>query len=409
MSIEPAYGMIAPGGSATVSVTVHVDDAVARDISLGRELAFAPSGSAAAATARAIPPSTGVNVSPAAVGGLLEDVLILRMERGRDYYLSVSAAVLPTCFGCSLAQLARRPEPMRGLVLTSAAASALNAAAGAIVGAQQSATAGKLPNIPDLSAGSHQLASLLSSDDADLTDMDGAAGKSDLTSSDASRKGSTLMSVPKEIWRLVDLLFSRGMDNRGVFLAPGDVADIIQLRECLDTGEGFPADVDMLSVAEVLLDLLESLREPVIPTALFPGADVKTVPVEALASQILRSLTPLHYNVLVYMIRFGREILSHASTNGASVDDLAYVFSRCLMRRIPHDEAPAHAPLGDGMGSVPATNVISTSNREDEEAGAALARASLFADKGTRWEPSRDEQEIMSKLFVFYLTSAPLA
>jgi hypothetical protein len=116
--------MVPPGQKATVTITVTVDDAVARDISLGREVAFG-SGSAGSA---------------AAIGGLLEDILVLRIERGRDHYLPVSVTVLPTAFGCSLAQLARRPEPMRALALTAAATAAMNAAAGVTIGGVPAAT-----------------------------------------------------------------------------------------------------------------------------------------------------------------------------------------------------------------------------------------------------------------------------
>jgi len=153
------------------------------------------------------------------------------------------------------------------------------------------------------------------------------------------------MSVPKEIWRLVDALWSRGMEARGLFLAPGNAADIVEIREALDTGDALPAGADPLAVAQVLCDLLESLREPVIPVAFFPGADFKAVPLEAWVQNMLRQLSALHYNVLVYLLRFGREVLACAHANGTTVEDVAYVFSRCMMRRIAHDEAAAHAPL----------------------------------------------------------------
>jgi len=450
MTVEPAYGMIPPGGRESLTVTITVDDAVARDISLGRELALLPaSGSAATAamaaaaaaagaplpaghTPAALTAAAGVAVSPAAAGGLLEDILILRMERGRDYYITVSATVLPTAFGCSLQQLARRPEPMRALALTAATGAALTAATGVLPGTSPAAT-GKPPGsvpAPDLAAGSHRLAALLAVDDTDLADAGvgggggggGGSGARTASTSDASRKGSHLMSVPKEVWRLVDVLFSRGMDTRGLFLAPGDDADILELRECLDTGEAFPAAVDMLAVAQVLLDLLESLREPVIPCLLFPGPDVKSMPVEVLATQLLKALAPLNYNVLVYLVRFGREVLTHAANNGTTADDLAYVFSRCMMRRVPHDEAPAHQPLGDGGvtgagagegitgGGATGGGGGGGGGREDEEGtSAGITRFSLFADRGTRWEPTRDEQDAMTRLFVHLLTTASLA
>ena len=78
--------MIPPGDTANVTLTVTVDDAVARDISLGREVSFGGSHAS-------VP------------GGLLEEILVLRIERSRDHYLAVAASVLPSAFGCSLAQV----------------------------------------------------------------------------------------------------------------------------------------------------------------------------------------------------------------------------------------------------------------------------------------------------------------
>lgn len=214
LTIDPPYGLLAPGERATLTLTVTVDDAVARDISLGRELSMLPtSGSGTAAAA--------------AAGGVLEDILILRMERGRDYFVAVSATVLPTAFGCSLAQLSRRPEPMRALALTAAATRELNrlnevalgvsptvtatsgtaGAAGAAVGA------GVGPREPpNPSAGSHSLAHMLASDESDIAWTAGSpsiAAPLTLPSSDATKRGSALMGVPKEIWRLVDALVTR--------------------------------------------------------------------------------------------------------------------------------------------------------------------------------------------------------
>lgn len=275
----------------------------------------------------------------------------------------------------------------------------------------------------------------------------GVGASHPLSSSDVSRQGSALMSVPKEVWRLVDALWARGMDARGIFLAPGNAGDVLAIREALDTGDALPPAADPLALAQVLTDLLESLREPVIACAFFPGPEFKAASVEAWTGGLLRAMAPLHYNVLVYVVRFGREVLAHAHANGASIEDLAFVLSRCMMRRIPHDEAPAHAPLdpaagAGGAGAEGGANGAGSSGggssgggggwfgggkgdakaaaaREaaaaagggagDEEEGAALARLSLYADKGTRWEPTREEQDAMTRIFTYLLTHAPLA
>lgn len=208
LTVDPPFGMVSPGETAQITFTVTVDDAVARDVSLGREITF-PTAAAAA--------------SAPAVGGLLEEILVLRVERSRDHYLAVVAAVLPSAFGCSLAQLARRPEPMRALGLTATATIAMNVAAGITLGAvpsatnaaaavlatggnsaQQAAAAARAagPAPPDLTAGSHRLSELLAEDESD-------EAAATLRPGDSSRKGSAVLSVPKEIWRLVDAIYRR--------------------------------------------------------------------------------------------------------------------------------------------------------------------------------------------------------
>ena len=46
---------------------------------------------------------------------ILNDVMVLRVEKGADLFVSVSGTPVPTAFGCSLSQLAARPEPMRSI------------------------------------------------------------------------------------------------------------------------------------------------------------------------------------------------------------------------------------------------------------------------------------------------------
>jgi len=395
-----------------------------------------------------------------AAGGLLEEILVLRVERGRDTYVPVTAAVLPTAFGCSLAQLARRPEPMRAVALTAAAAAAVNAAAGAgpyaaanhaAAAAGAPAPAGAAPpRAPpppsaDSSAGSRALAGALAADEADVADSDSVrpdgsgSALTSLASSDASRKGAPVMAVPKEVWRLVDVLVSRpgGLDARGLFTAPGEPAQVALLRECLDTGDPIPAGVEPRAAAHCLLDLLSSLREPVVPVALFPGVatdarHVASAP-ENYTAHVLRALSPLHANVLVYVVRLGREVLARASVNGSAPDDLALTLSRALMRKVAHDEAPAHVPaggeagaggpggeggaspgggagggVGGGAGGGGGGGGGPGGDDADDEGGATVALVGQYADRGTRWEPTRDEQDAMSRVMAYLLTTASL-
>jgi hypothetical protein len=162
-----------------------------------------------------------------------------------------------------------------------------------------------------------------------------------------------------------------------------------------------------------------------VPTTLFPGPELRAVPAPALdawVASLLRALSPLHYNVLVYIARFGREVLAHGAANGVQPDALALVLSRCLMRRIPHDEAPAHAvpdsPLADAMtagtysgggGGGGGGGLLGGGDGEAEDGDPAVSLVGACADKGTLWEPTREEQDAMTRVMRHLLTTASLA
>lgn len=43
----------------------------------------------------------------------LEDILVLHLDRGKDYFLSVSGNFLPSCFGCPIQALIHMREPIQ--------------------------------------------------------------------------------------------------------------------------------------------------------------------------------------------------------------------------------------------------------------------------------------------------------
>jgi len=375
LTIDPPYGLLPPLASTILTVTITVDEATARDLSVGRELA------ASCLTMASARPG-----EDAAAGGLrwgkgvLEDILVLRAERGKDLFIPVSVTVLPTSWGSTLAQLARRPEPVRASGLTAAASAAMRGGGA------------------DPTAASRALA--------------GEGG------------GDIKMAIPKEIWRIVDALVGRGpggtgLGTPGLFLTPPDARELASIRSAIDCGDPLPPSLSPLSLAGALLDLLSSLREPVIPPTLFPHPGEVLgkgeAGIRAWCTHTLRSLPPLHYNVLVYLCRFLREVVASAVTTGASVtaaEELAVPFSRAIMRRTRHEEAPLHAHHGVRSGEGPVVESGLSIGRAPE-LGSLLGESAEddggdFADKGTRWEPSDEEGDAMKKCAFALLTNAPL-
>ena len=47
----------------------------------------------------------------------LEDILILHLERGKDFFISISGSYLPSCFGSSIHTLCQLREPIQDMSL----------------------------------------------------------------------------------------------------------------------------------------------------------------------------------------------------------------------------------------------------------------------------------------------------
>ena len=84
------------------------------------------------------------------------------------------------------------------------------------------------------------------------------------------------------------------------------------------------------------------------------------------------------------------------------------------MRGISHDTAAAHAAgitfaaeataaVPGGHGSATNSAAVPAGSVGDEKAAASVVMLSPYSDRGTRWEPTREEQENMTRIFVHLL------
>lgn len=48
----------------------------------------------------------------------IEDILVLHLDRGKDYFITISGNYLPSCFGTSLETLCRMKKPIREIPIT---------------------------------------------------------------------------------------------------------------------------------------------------------------------------------------------------------------------------------------------------------------------------------------------------
>lgn len=82
---------------------------------------------------------------------------------------------------------------------------------------------------------------------------------------------STKLGVPKELWILIDYLWSAGgVTERELFFSSADAAEVALVRDALDLGTDVPSSVSLHAVAEALVSFLSSFTLPIIPFESFP-------------------------------------------------------------------------------------------------------------------------------------------
>ncbi|PIL28841.1 hypothetical protein GSI_08887 [Ganoderma sinense ZZ0214-1] len=200
----------------------------------------------------------------------LEDTLVLHTALGREHFIAVSGDYDRTCFATSIAWLVRLPGPARTL-----------------------------------------------------------QAPSDVLPEDRS------VNAPREIMRLVNWLMSNGTQADGLFLTPGDEELVRRIREDLDTGEDFSVDnvatdpETAIAFADTLLQLLDSLTDPVIPASLHAKCTQITSRDEAF--EILDELPAANVNVWISLTAFLHYIGQQESYQDKA-EQLVAVFTLVLFR-----------------------------------------------------------------------------
>lgn len=220
---------------------------------------------------------------------VLEDILILRLENGRDYYITVRASFARSCFGMSVDELVLYSQPVRNIPMDP------------IERAKQTETS-----------------------------------------------PPTALCVPKELWRVIDAIYEKGIDAPHLFVEPGVKEEIVMIRESLDTGTPF-GQFRIHSYAEFLLSFLSSLPSPVIPTAKFPAMEIDSQNIQMSARRLLEDLPPIHYNVFVYVVSFFREVLQRRDRNQLTAVKLARLICLCMAPGIELDNSNASQTKRTGM------------------------------------------------------------
>uniref|UniRef100_A0ACB8FQZ7 Uncharacterized protein n=2 Tax=Sphaerodactylus townsendi TaxID=933632 RepID=A0ACB8FQZ7_9SAUR len=221
----------------------------------------------------------------------LDDILVFHLDRGKDYFLSVSGNYLTSCFGCPIQALCFMKEPIREMLPEAIR---------------------ELTLMP------------LSTDDAFQDEKP--------------------LDIPKELWMMVDRLYRDACQQEDLFQQPGLRAEFEQIRDWLDTGtldELGPISSNH-SVAEALLLFLESLPEPVVCSKLYRNS-LECANSYKMSSQVISMLPRCHQNVFRYLVAFLRELLRHTGKNHLDVNILGSIFGGLLLRPPPGHSKPSTA------------------------------------------------------------------
>lgn len=253
LTVKPPMGIVTKGGTKLVRLTVYVDKESARAMNSGDEK--------------------------------LEDILVLHLEGGKDFFVSVSGNYLPSVFGSSIEALVRMYGPIREVPV------------------------------------------------ATLVNLEHIDSSNPSTSSD-----SQPLEIPKELWLLTDHLFKFGMRQENILRQSGFEKDLEEIRTHLDCCRGGKLPGSIYSIAEALLIFLEALPEPVIPYAFYQRA-LECCNNYMLCKRLIFQMPQSHRNVFTYISAFLRELLLHSNDNKLDVKTLATLFGTLFLRAPKNREA----------------------------------------------------------------------
>uniref|UniRef100_A0AAQ6A5J0 phosphoinositide 5-phosphatase n=1 Tax=Amphiprion ocellaris TaxID=80972 RepID=A0AAQ6A5J0_AMPOC len=246
LTANPSKGFIAQGGSVDIELEVFVNRSTAPGLNSGVQQ--------------------------------IEDILVLHLERGKDYFISVTGNYLPSCYGTSLHSLCQLREPIQDM--------------------PQETLRELHSNL--------WIVGLLTNTEKPL-------------------------DIPKELWMMVDHLFRNAIKQEDIFQQPGLRSEFAEIRDCLDTGMPDSLPGSNHSVAEALLLFLDALPEPVVPYSFYQQC-LEYCSNASQCEKVISMLPQCHKNVFNYLAAFLRELLKNSASNRLDVSILATIFASLLLR-----------------------------------------------------------------------------
>ncbi|KAF9567892.1 hypothetical protein EC968_003128 [Mortierella alpina] len=229
---NPPRGMIMPGESARIQLTAMADNESAPMLNMGKET--------------------------------MEDILILHLEHGKDYFITVSGSYIRTCFGNSLEWLSRLDRPIRlwtpdeddedendeddsstlfelqNTLGTKSSTSSMKDSAKSNGNDSLTDSSKHVKNVRSLdSLSEKETLQRRSSIAASINGVQSMQLSDEKRAPPKKQKPMRQQSLPKDLWRIVDFIYKHGFSVDNLFLLSGDQSTMTYIRECLDTGDEF--------------------------------------------------------------------------------------------------------------------------------------------------------------------------
>ncbi|XP_047454117.1 type II inositol 1,4,5-trisphosphate 5-phosphatase isoform X2 [Mugil cephalus] len=245
LTANPPKGFIAQGASVDIELEVFVNRSTAPELNSGKQQ--------------------------------IEDILVLHLERGKDYFISVTGNYLPSCYGTSIYSLCQMREPIQDMPQNT---------------------------IRELA---------------------------ETSENEIPENSEKPLDIPKELWMMVDHLFRNSIKQEDIFQQPGLRSEFAEIRDCLDTGMPDSLPGSNHSVAEALLLFLDALPEPVVPYSFYQQC-LECCSNASQCEKIISMLPQCHKNVFNYLAAFLRELLKNSASNHLDVTILATIFASLLLK-----------------------------------------------------------------------------
>jgi hypothetical protein len=133
--------------------------------------------------------------------------------------------------------------------------------------------------------------------------------------------------VPFVVVRMANLLVEKGAEKReGIFRLPGNMARVAQLAEALNRGDDQLQDTVLDDLASLFKSWFGGLPIQLVPTEEVPSL-LRVAAVDKDYVGFLRTLPPLHRNVITYLIGFLKQMSLAAAVTKMTAKNLAICFS----------------------------------------------------------------------------------